>query len=118
MIMDWYKTEGYQFVALSDHNILAEGDKWVKISEDSVRQKAFKNYLNNYGQDWVNHRMESGRIQVKLKTYEEYKFRYEEEEKFLIIRSREISDTFEDKQIHVNATNIQVIIEARIRSSV
>ena len=28
MIMDWYKTNGYQFIALSDHNILQEGENW------------------------------------------------------------------------------------------
>ena len=26
VIMDWYKSNGYQFIALSDHNTLAEGD--------------------------------------------------------------------------------------------
>ncbi len=79
VIMDWYKSNDYQFVALSDHNILAEGDKWVVISEDSIYQNAFRNYLDNYGSDWVNHRIDSGGIHVKLKTYEEYKGRYEEE---------------------------------------
>ena len=27
MIMDWYKDRGYDFVALTDHNILAQGGK-------------------------------------------------------------------------------------------
>ena len=27
MVMDWYKTHGYQFVSLSDHNLLARGEK-------------------------------------------------------------------------------------------
>ena len=27
VIMDWYKSNDYQFVALTDHNTLAEGDK-------------------------------------------------------------------------------------------
>ncbi len=29
MIADWYKTHGYQFLALTEHNLLAEGDKWA-----------------------------------------------------------------------------------------
>ena len=40
VIMDWYKSNGYQFVALSDHNILAEGEKWKVIAEDSIYQNA------------------------------------------------------------------------------
>ena len=27
MIVDWYKQHGYRFLALSDHNILLQGDK-------------------------------------------------------------------------------------------
>jgi len=113
VIVDWYQSNAYHFIALSDHNILAEGDKWITISKDSIYQMAFKNYLEKYGEDWVNHRLDSGRIQVKLKTHEEYKKRYEQKGKFLIIRSEEITDRFEDKHVHVNATNIQHKIEPK-----
>ena len=118
VIMDWYKSNDYQFIALSDHNILAEGEKWVEIKEDSIYQNAFRNYLDNYGPDWVNHRIDSGRTQVKLKTYEEYKGRFEEEGKFLIIQSEEITDRFEDKPLHMNATNIQQMIDPQGGNSV
>ena len=88
VIMEWYKSNDYQFIALSDHNILAEGDKWIILSEDSIYQNAFRDYLDNYGSKWVDHKKDSlGRILVKLKTYDEYKVRFEEEGKFLIIRS-------------------------------
>ena len=29
MIMDWYKSHGYDFISLSDHNILAAGEKAI-----------------------------------------------------------------------------------------
>src|SRR5687767_12048613 len=32
MIGEWYRGQGYHFLALSDHNILAEGTKWMKHS--------------------------------------------------------------------------------------
>ena len=118
VIMDWYKSNDYHFVALSDHNILAEGDKWVEISEDTIYQNAFRNYLENYGPNWVTHRIDSGRIHVKLKTYEEYRRRFEEEEKFLIIQSEEITDKFENKPLHLNATNIQMKIDPQGGNSV
>lgn len=118
VIMDWYKSNGYQFVALSDHNILAKGDKWVVISEDSIYQNAFRSYLDNYGTNWVNHKIDTGGIHVELKTYEEYKERFEDDGKFLIIQSEEITDEFEDKPVHMNATNIQTLIDPQGGSSV
>lgn len=110
VIMDWYKSHGYNFVALSDHNILAEGEKWVEIREDSLYQNAFQSYLENYGDDWVEYKEEDGNVKVKLKTFEEYKPLFEEEEEFLILQSEEISDSFGDKPLHMNATNIQKLI--------
>ena len=32
MICDWYKRNGYDFVALSDHNILADREKWIDVN--------------------------------------------------------------------------------------
>ena len=29
VVVDWYKSSGYDFVALSDHNTLAVGDRWI-----------------------------------------------------------------------------------------
>lgn len=118
VIIDWYKSNDYHFVALSDHNILADGEKWVTIREDTIYQNAFKDYLETYGEEWINHRIDSGRIQVKLKTYDEYRSRYEEKGRFIIIQSEEITDRFENKPIHMNATNIQEKIDPQGGNSV
>lgn len=118
VVMDWYKSKGYDFVALSDHNILAEGDKWITIGENEIYQQAFTNYLSNYGRRWVNYKEDSGRITVKLKTLEEYRGRYEEPGKFLIIKSEEITDQYDRKPIHLNATNVQELIKPQRGNSV
>src|SRR5690348_3621487 len=39
MIADWYKSHGYHFLALSDHNVLAEGQRWID-AEDSKGVRA------------------------------------------------------------------------------
>jgi len=107
MIMDWYKTNGYDFTVLSDHNTLNEGDKWKTISKKEYLQQGFKNYLAKYGEDWVEHRLDSAEnIQVKLKTFKEYKPLFEDEN-FIMIPSEEVTTGFEGKPIHINATNIQ-----------
>ena len=31
MIADWYKRHGYQFLTLSDHNVLSDGMRWIDV---------------------------------------------------------------------------------------
>jgi hypothetical protein len=109
MIMDWYKTGGYDFVALTDHNILAEGEKWIVVRKGRVYEDGFQKYLDKYGEQWVTYKRDTGRIQVKLKTFAEYRPLFEDET-FLIMQSEEISDGFNGKPIHMNATNVQTLI--------
>ncbi|MFK5973616.1 MAG: histidinol-phosphatase [Flavobacteriaceae bacterium] len=118
VILDWYKKRNYQFMALSDHNTISEGDKWITIREDSLYQNAFQDYLDTYGSNWVESKTDSGRTLVKLKTFQEYRNKIEEKGKFLIIHSEEITDDFEGNPIHMNATNIQKLIEPQGGNSV
>ncbi|WP_232834827.1 histidinol-phosphatase [Pleomorphovibrio marinus] len=117
--MDWYKDQGYHFVALSDHNIFAEGEKWITLREDSIYQEGFKQYLSEFGRDWVDYKEEEeGKTQVRLKTFEEYVPLFEEAGRFIMIPSEEISDGFEGKPLHLNVTNLQKLIEPQKGESV
>jgi hypothetical protein len=115
MIMDWYKSHGYNFVGLSDHNILAEDEKWIKVINSRIYEEGFQKYLTKYDSQWVTHKLDSGRILVKLKTYKEYKPLFEDAN-FLILQSEEISDRFENKPIHINATNLSAVPARGTRS--
>lgn len=117
MIMDWYKTNGYDFIALSDHNILAEGEKWITVRKSRMYEEGFEKYLEKYGKDWVMYKTDTGRIQVKLKTYAQYKPLFEDDN-FLIIQSEEITNKFEGKPIHMNATNVRTRIPPQTGESV
>lgn len=109
MIMDWYKQHRYDFVALSDHNTLAEGEKWKLITKSKTYLDGFEKYLAKYGKDWVTYRIDTGRIHVRLKTLAEYRTLFEDRN-FLIIQAEELTDKFGSKQVHMNATNIQSVI--------
>lgn len=103
MIIDWYKTNGYDFVALSDHNVLSQGEKWKLIPDNPSHQEGFKRYLEKYGKRWVEYKDdENGVIHVKLKTFSEYVPLFYEENKFLIVQAEEISS----KGPHIGAVNI------------
>ena len=38
MICEWYRTRNYNFLALSDHNVLSEGERWMPYS--TIKQRA------------------------------------------------------------------------------
>lgn len=111
MIMQWYRDHNYQFVGLTDHNILAEGEKWYRMPDASIYQEAFEKYVEAFGEEWVESREDSGRLEVKLKTLAEYRPRFEAPGEFLILQSEEITDAVDGKPIHINATNVQELIE-------
>lgn len=118
MIMDWYKNHGYHFVALSDHNILAEGEKWKSIPDIEKHRKAYRDYLAEYGPDWVESRIDSTGLQVRLKTLEQYRPLFEVAGEFLLIPAEEITTRFNKIPVHLNAINIQDLIIPRGGSSV
>lgn len=109
MVLDWYKRNGYDFVALSDHNTLARDEKWKLITKSPIYEESFQKYLDKFGKDWVVYKTDTGRIQVKLKTYEEYKSKMEDAA-FLVIPSEEITNSVNDKPVHINATNLQEFV--------
>lgn len=118
MIVDWYKEQGYHFLSLSDHNTLSEGERWIDTTRNNSGAGAFESYLDRFGGDWVETREDTSGHQVRLKTLEEFRDVFEEEDTFLLIQSEEISDRFGIKPIHVNATNIQEKIDPQHGESV
>lgn len=112
MVMDWYKANGYQFVGLSDHNTLQEGERWINVPKVQIRQRVYERYLRNFGERWVDSRRLGGdTLQVRLKTLEEYRGLFEEPETFLILRSEELTSSFFGKPVHLNATNVHSLIK-------
>lgn len=114
MISEWYRTHDYNFLAISDHNILAEGPRWFSV--DAVGKRGGKDALEKYearfGGGWVETRGEIGTKthEVRLKPLNEYRALLEERGKFILLQGEEISDRFEKKPIHMNATNIKQLI--------
>ncbi len=117
MIAGWYKTNGYHFLALSDHNILQQGVKWIAVT-NAARLAVREKYLARYGTNWVEQRSAKGVPQVRLKTLNEFHGLFEESDRFLFIPSEEITDKFKKHQIHLNATNVRGLIKPRGGSNV
>jgi len=113
MIVDWYARNGYQFLALSDHNTLSQGPRWMGVKEANKRAKedGFARYLRRFGDAWVETRTEGGVEQVRLKPLGEFRHLFERPGRFLLVQGEEITDKFEKKPIHMNASNVLEVIK-------
>lgn len=122
MVVEWYHDHGYNFLALSDHNTLSQGQRW--LSMDTVNQRsresAFPAYLERFGESWVQTRTDpdSGALEVRLKPFDEYRALVEERGRFIMIQGEEITGGFERRPIHINATNLAEVIPPRPADSV
>ncbi len=115
MIADWYVRHGYNFLALSDHNVLSRGDRWMSLEKIKERgyQEALEKYRARFGDDWVQTRGTPGtpEFEVRLKPLDEFRTLVEKPGEFLMIQSEEISDRAEGVPVHMNVANIQEAIE-------
>lgn len=119
MIMDWYKANGYHFVGLSDHNTFQEGEKWVNVPRVPERRRTFERYLRTFGPDWVTYKKgPNDSLKVRLKNLQEYRSYFDEASKFLILKSEEVSTSYNNKPIHINVTNVQGLIRPQRGNSV
>ena len=124
MIADRYKQAGYQFLAMSDHNVLAEGTHWLELKAPTVVAgevvqpgggAVLEKYLARFGPNWVELRETDGKKEVRLKPLAEYRTLFEEPGRFLLIPSEEMTSKWTKPKtatepersgpVHMNVTN-------------
>lgn len=121
MIAAWYLEHDYNFLALSDHNILSSGMRWMPLAEIINRSDdgVLKRYSDKFGASWVETRPAPGSngsdsdktsVEVRLKPLDEFRCLVEQAGKFIMIQGEEISDKVDGKPLHINATNLQELI--------
>jgi len=114
VVTQWYYKHGYHFLAISDHNILMRGERWIRpgSSRHAARgggTDVYDLYLERFGSDWVEKRYTDSELEVRLKPLQETRALFEKAGRFIMIESEEITG----RQVHVNATNILELIEPR-----
>jgi len=108
-----YKRLGYHFLALTDHNILSEKQRY--IATQTLAPGALAKYKTTFGPSWVETRTIKGEQQVRLKPLRELRSLFDEPDRFLLIQGEEITDRFLDANgtsypVHLNATNLRDLI--------
>ena len=111
MIADWYKAHGYHFLALSDHNVIADHERWVSVAKTKGGEPALAKYVARFGEEVVETRVAETGKEVRLKMLSEFRTLFEQPGRFLMIKSEEITDRFLSSPIHINATNVQEVIK-------
>lgn len=108
MIADWYRRNSYDFLTLSDHNILSDGSKWIDVTP--ARQVALKKYLARFGAAWVEQRNVKDKEQVRLKPLREFRNLLEEPGRFLLIPGEEITHKYGKAPVHMNGINLRDVV--------
>lgn len=113
MIALWYREHSYDFLVFTDHNTLADKERWVGIETSKGGRKAFDKLKAKFPGGWVEERMKVNKTtkmvqqEVRLKRFDEVFAKLAEQDKFLLIQGEEISDKFGKLPIHLNAHNIR-----------
>lgn len=136
MIAEWYKTNGYHFLAFSEHDVMQEGCKFVDITNadrkaaldgwscacasrgkretTNVDRKAvLDEYIKRDGRNRVKQCIDTNSTKVRLKTMKELRKLFQKRKQFLLIPSEEIT---QDKitstsEVHINVTNLRKLIK-------
>ena len=113
LVGDLYKSSGYHFLFLTDHNVLSRGERWKDYDPKSREwQTMLERAGRRFGQGWVQTRVQGGKHQVRLKTYPEVAARLNEPGRFLLIEGEEITTHFAKRtQIHVNMLGCAELIK-------
>jgi hypothetical protein len=131
-VVDWYKQKGYDFLAMTDHNVLLTGQRWMAVEDVTLRANRstsrdprvraamkqvdpFGAYEKRFGKPWVETRTREtdGKVEVRLKTFAECNAQFGEAGRFLLIHGEEITQKAADgSPVHVGALPLTAPIKA------
>lgn len=119
MIAAWYKERGYHFLAFTEHNTMQAGHRWFTLTDKRGGGVALEKYRARFGDAWVEERVVRGtNHQVRLKPLAEFRTRFEEPDRFLLVPASEITDRHLVAPVHINAVNLLDLVPAAGGSNV
>ena len=128
IVSAWYREHGYDFLVLSDHNIMQKGNlqrgtivQWPTFWYTLEREEhhlALKSYRKHFGEEWVETREKDGKTEVRLRTLDEFRHLFEAPNEFIFVMGEEITARYEAHPVHINGVNLQDVIAPREGNSV
>ena len=105
LVLDWYQTNGFHFVALTDHSALqTDKDKWKVVDPKLIEESQSK-----FGH-WVEVKENDGKVLVRLKPIDELREQFNKDGAFLVVSSHEQNATVAARTLHAIAANITATI--------
>ena len=109
---DWYRSNGYDFLVLSDHNVYADHERWFAVKDGTRLTPARVAALQErFGEASVDLRDREGVTEMRLKTLTELKQRFEKPGEFLFIAGEEVTDQAEGRPVHLNGLNLAGLVQ-------
>ena len=109
----WYRDHGYQFVCLSDHQILqSDTNVWLEVGSKRLSREQAEHYLKAHS-DSAEVKKTGDKEQVRLKTIGELKKLFDRTGTFLMIPGHELNRVVGGFQTHMNAINVHDTIPYR-----
>ncbi len=100
MVADWFKQNGYHFIAFTEHEKHQVGEQWFRGDEETGQGRAvaegdfLAKYRQRFGDHWVQQQQVDGKNEVRLKPLAEYRHLCEEAGRFLIMTGEEVTTTW------------------------
>lgn len=105
MVADWYRTNGYQFLAITDHNTLGAEERWWRVPASGIGREAYEKYRGRFG-DRVEERRSGDTLRVRLRRLAEYGPELQVPGGFLLVQGEEVTQYLARRGAHLNALNV------------
>ncbi len=115
----WYYDHDYDFLCLSDHNVMSDGSmvKWHPIDEKGTLTPEKVDLIKErFGADWVVEKESDGHRYMQLKTLPDLRAKFEDPDKFILITAEEVTGF--SPSVHLNVINTRELIAPGIGMSV
>jgi len=106
LAIDWYRSNGFHFMSLTDHNVLQlDSNKWREVDPVLIEESRKK-----FGNDFVETKEENGKTLMRLKTIHELRTLFNKDGEFLLIPGHEQNSTVAGRTLHAITSNISETI--------
>lgn len=109
-IAAWYRDHGYQFLVFTDHNVLAQSERWIDVDASKGGRRAFEKLKTKFPDTTQDRITDDGKLEVRLQTFAEVAAQLNKPGEFLLVQGEEISDSHDSLPIHLNAGNVAELI--------
>jgi hypothetical protein len=108
-VLAWYRDHGYQFAAISDHDQVLAGERWIDVANSRGGLPALE-ALRHQQPDAVVTREADGKTQARLAPFDELARRFDAPRRFLVLRGSELSDSAGSTSIHLTTLNVDGVM--------